>query len=148
MLIVLTAGHGELLYSHPSDYLTFDHLFDTVLHVPLIMARPGIPKGREIGGLASNVDTAPTVLELPGLPPLPDAEGQSLIPLIQGEKESLNTYVYGEEDLMPLYARSGPFITSSFAISGPAKRCSLTWIAIPASNTMLRRIFGGPIIPY
>jgi arylsulfatase A-like enzyme len=102
-LVVLTADHGELLYSHPSDYLTFDHrsLYDAVLHVPLIMAGPDIPKGRAIDGLTSNIDTAPTVLDLAGLPALSDAQGQSLIPLIQGARESLNTYVYGEEDLMP-----------------------------------------------
>jgi arylsulfatase len=102
-LVVLTSDHGELLYSHPSDYLTFDHrsLYDAVLHVPLIMAGPGVPKGRVIGGLASNVDTAPTVLELSGLPPLSDAEGQSLVPLIRGVKESVNQYIYLEEDLVP-----------------------------------------------
>jgi arylsulfatase A-like enzyme len=102
-LVVLTSDHGELLYSHPSDYLTFDHrsLFDAVLHVPLILAGPGVPRERVIDGLASNVDTAPTVLELAGLPPLPGAEGQSLVPLIRGVRESLNSYVYSEEDLLP-----------------------------------------------
>ena len=31
-LIVLTSDHGEMLYSHPNDFLTFDHrsLYDTV----------------------------------------------------------------------------------------------------------------------
>jgi arylsulfatase A-like enzyme len=102
-LVVLTSDHGELLYSHPSDYLTFDHrsLYDAVLHIPLIMAGPGVPKGRVIGGLASNIDTAPTVLELAGLPPLPGSQGQSLVPLIGGVKESLNQYIYLEEDLVP-----------------------------------------------
>ena len=102
-LVVLTADHGELLYSHPSDYLTFDHrsIYDAVLHIPLILAGPGIPSGRTIDGLASNVDTAPTVLELTDLPPLSDAEGKSLVPLIRGASESLNSYVYSEEDLTP-----------------------------------------------
>jgi arylsulfatase len=102
-LVVLTSDHGEMLYSHPKDYLTFDHrsLYDPVLHVPLIMAGPGVAKERVVDGLASNIDTAPTVLDLAGLPPLSDAEGQSLVPLIRGTKESLNSYVYSEEDLVP-----------------------------------------------
>lgn len=102
-LVVLTSDHGELLYSHPRHYLTFDHrsLYDTVMHVPLIMAGPGIPQGRVIDGLACNIDTTPTILDLAGMPPLPDAQGNSLVPLIRGEKESVNTYVYGEEDLTP-----------------------------------------------
>src|SRR6266404_3772271 len=35
-VVVLTSDHGELVYSHPRDYLTFDHrsLYDSVMHVP------------------------------------------------------------------------------------------------------------------
>jgi arylsulfatase A-like enzyme len=102
-LVLLTSDHGELLYSHPSDYLTFDHrsLYDSVMHIPLIVAGPHVPKGSVVDGLASNIDTAPTVLALAGLPPLSDAQGQSLVPLIHGEKESLNPYIFLEEDLGP-----------------------------------------------
>ncbi len=102
-LVVLTSDHGELMFSHPRDYQTADHisLYDTNLHIPLIIAGPGIPKGHVVDGLASNVDTAPTVLDLVGLPPLPGAQGQSLVPLIQGAKESLNPYIYMEDDLQP-----------------------------------------------
>jgi arylsulfatase A-like enzyme len=102
-LVVLTSDHGELLYSHPDDYRTFDHrsLYDPVMHIPFIVAGPKVPAGRVVDGLASNLDDAPTVLSLTGLPQLPDAEGHSLVPLIQGEVKSINDYVYGEEDLMP-----------------------------------------------
>jgi arylsulfatase A-like enzyme len=101
-LIVVTSDHGELLYSHPADFLTFDHrsLYDTVLHIPLIMSGPGLPKGELVEGMASNVDTAPTIMQLAGFPPIPDAEGHSLIPLIQRKVASLNEYVYAEEDVM------------------------------------------------
>src|ERR1035437_8908861 len=101
-LVVLTSDHGEMLYSHPDDFLTFDHrsLYDPVMHVPLIMAGPGLPKGALVDGLASNVDTAPTILNLAGIAPPPDAEGHSLVPLIQGKVKAVNKYVYGEEDVM------------------------------------------------
>jgi arylsulfatase len=101
-LVVLTSDHGEMLYSHPDDFLTFDHrsLYDPVMHVPLIMAGPGLPKGALVDGLASNVDTAPTILNLAGIAPSPDAEGHSLVPLIQGKVKAVNKYVYGEEDVM------------------------------------------------
>lgn len=101
-LIVLTSDHGEMLYSHPDDFLTFDHrsLYDPVVHIPLIMAGPGLPEGKLVEGLASNVDTAPTILNLAGFPPPSDAEGHSLIPLVQGKVKSLNHYVYAEEDIM------------------------------------------------
>ncbi len=84
--IVLTSDHGELLYSHPQDFLTFDHrsLYDADLHIPLIIAGPRIPEGEKIDSLASNVDTAPTILDLVGAAPLSDAEGNSLTPLLLG----------------------------------------------------------------
>lgn len=100
-VVLLTSDHGELLYSHPKDFLTFDHrsLYDTDLHIPLIVAGPGVPEGRIINGLGSNVDTAPTLLNLAGLPDLPDAEGHSLTPIIEGKTQSINQYVYAEEDV-------------------------------------------------
>lgn len=102
-LVVLTSDHGELLYSHPKYFQTFDHrsLFDTVLHIPLIMAGPGVPNGRVINALATNIDTAPTVLALAGIPPLPGAQGQSLVPLMRGTASSLNSYLFMEEDMVP-----------------------------------------------
>lgn len=100
-IILLTSDHGELLYSHPKDFLTFDHrsLYDADLHIPMIVAGPGVPQGRITDALGSNVDTAPTILDLAGLPPLADAEGHSLKPLIDGRAQSVNQYVYAEEDV-------------------------------------------------
>ncbi len=99
--VVLTSDHGEMLYSHPDDFLTFDHrsLYDPVLHIPLIVAGPGIPKGEVNPALASNLDTAPTVLDLAGAPALDDAQGHSLAPLIEGKVKSANEYVFAEEDV-------------------------------------------------
>ncbi len=101
-LVVLTSDHGEMLYSHPDEFLTFDHrsLYDPVMHVPLIMAGPRMPKGKVVDAIASNVDTAPTILNLVGLPAPSDAEGHSLLPLIEGKVKSVNKYIYGEEDVI------------------------------------------------
>ena len=101
-LIVLTSDHGEMMFSHPDDFLTFDHvsLYDPTLHVPLILSGPAsLPKGKVIEALSSTLDIAPTILDLAGLPPLPGAQGQSLVPLIEGKVKSLNPYVYAEEDI-------------------------------------------------
>ncbi len=98
---LVRGGYGELLYSHADDFLTFDHcsLYDPVLHIPLIVAGPGIPKGEVNPALASNLDTAPTVLDLAGAPALADAEGHSLAPLIEEKVKSANEYVFAEEDV-------------------------------------------------
>ncbi len=99
--VVLTSDHGELLYSHPEDFLSFDHrsLYDAVLHIPLIIAGPGVPEGRTLPGIASNIDTAPTILALADAPPLSDAQGHSLTQMIQGGVSSVNSYVFAEEDV-------------------------------------------------
>ncbi len=99
-LIVLTSDHGEQLYSHPKDYLTFDHRgpYDSVLHIPFIASGPGVPSGRVADGIASNLDSAPTILDLAGLQPLRGAQGKSLAPIIAGKSQPPNLYVFGEED--------------------------------------------------
>jgi len=101
-LIVVTSDHGELLYSHPGDFLTFDHrsLYDAVIHIPMIMAGPGLPKGKRVDAMASNIDTAPTILNLAGIAPPKDAAGQSLLPLIEGKVAAANKYIYAEEDVV------------------------------------------------
>lgn len=99
--VFLSSDHGELLYSHPRHFLTFDHrsLYNTDLHIPFIAAGPGIPHDKVINGLGSSVDTAPTILKLAGLPPLSDAEGRSLVPMIDGKTRSENQYLYAGQDV-------------------------------------------------
>ena len=99
--VLLTSDHGELLFSHPEDFLTFDHrsLYDAVLHIPLIVAGPGVPSGVVRQGLGSNIDTAPTLLGLAGLPALGGAEGHSLVSMIDNGTPSLNRFLFAEEDI-------------------------------------------------
>jgi arylsulfatase A-like enzyme len=65
-IVFLTSDHGKLLYSHPDDFLTFDHrsLYDQVMHVPGIIWGAGVPQGKTIDALATHIDIAPTLLEL------------------------------------------------------------------------------------
>ncbi len=74
-VVAVVADHGEHLGEHES----FGHhgLRDEVLHVPLMIAAPGLAARRD-PRLTSTIDIAPTVLELLGLPPLSSAQGRSL----------------------------------------------------------------------
>jgi arylsulfatase A-like enzyme len=101
-IVVLTSDHGELMFSHPKDYLTADHvsLYDPTVHVPLIISGPDLPHGKVIDGAGVNIDTSQTILNLAGLPQLPNADGKSLVPLIQGTKTSIHDYIFGEEDIV------------------------------------------------
>jgi arylsulfatase A-like enzyme len=84
-LVIVTADHGEELDEHR---MWFDHhgLYDTNLHVPLIMRLPGrIPAGVRPAGQVRLLDVAPTVLELIGAPEMAAQEqmqGTSLVSLL------------------------------------------------------------------
>ncbi|WP_233356160.1 arylsulfatase [Henriciella aquimarina] len=68
------------------------------IHVPLIIAGPGIAAGMRQGALANVTDLAPTLLDLAGATaPMEEAKpmtGRSLAGLLRGEAQS----VYGPED--------------------------------------------------
>jgi len=100
-LVVFTSDHGELLYEH-IDCLTFDHvsLYDSNMHVPLILRGPSIPKGKCIDAMACTLDIVPTILEVAGLPPLKHAQGKSLMPLITDKVNAVHDYIFAEQDLL------------------------------------------------
>lgn len=77
-LIVVTADHGEGLMDHgePTHSLL---VFDSTMHVPLIVRPPGSEGGRRLSTLASTVDIAPTIVELVGAAPLPGVHGRPLL---------------------------------------------------------------------
>jgi len=76
-LTAVVADHGEGLGEHgESTHGVF--LYETTLRVPLLLRMPGrIAAGTRFDGPVSQVDLAPTLLELLGLPPLPGAQGTS-----------------------------------------------------------------------
>jgi tetratricopeptide (TPR) repeat protein len=55
-------------------------LYDSTLHVPLIVSGDGVPKAR-VSRQVRHVDIVPTVLDLVGLPVPAGMDGQSLVPL-------------------------------------------------------------------
>ena len=81
-LIVIASDHGEAFLEHGFEGHA-RNLYGEVTHVPLVMALPfRLPRGIRVGAPVSNVDIWPTVLDLVGLPPLPGADGRSLVPAI------------------------------------------------------------------
>jgi arylsulfatase A-like enzyme len=80
-LVVLTADHGEGLGEHRE--LTHSYLlYESTLHVPLVMRGPGLPAGRRVSGRVRLVDVAPTVLDALDIPVPPEMQGRSLEPLM------------------------------------------------------------------
>ncbi|GEM_PF-136734 len=85
-VVMVVADHGEGL----GDHHEIEHgylLNEEVLHVPWIMAGPGITRGHRAPALVSLEDLAPTALALLHQPALtePTLLGRSLSPALQGE---------------------------------------------------------------
>ena len=80
--IVIAADHGEAFFEHGGEGHA-RNLYGEVQHVPLIIVPPfELDPPLVIEERVANVDIWPTVLDLVGLPPLPGADGRSLVPLI------------------------------------------------------------------
>ena len=74
-VVVVTSDHGEYLGEHGR----YEHsgLYDEVLHVPLMIAAPGLKSVRR-SDLVSTIDIVPTALELVGRPAMASAQGRSI----------------------------------------------------------------------
>ena len=92
-LIVVTSDHGEAFGEHGEiSHSVF--VYDTTLHVPLIITGPGAKAGGRIKGSVSLVDVAPTVVKVLGLPAL-DADGVDLSAALSGGEPADRT-LYAE----------------------------------------------------
>jgi len=85
-IMIITADHGDEFGEHGK----FAHrsVYEALLHVPLIIAGPGIKGGTSVKQQVSLIDLAPTIAELVGISSPKSFHGQSLLPLIRGETRS------------------------------------------------------------
>jgi arylsulfatase A-like enzyme len=82
-IVVITSDHGEAFREHGSEGHA-QNLYQEVVRVPLIVSLPfRVDGGLVVDPLVRNVDVWPTVLDLIGLPALPDSDGVSLVPAMQ-----------------------------------------------------------------
>jgi arylsulfatase A-like enzyme/Tfp pilus assembly protein PilF len=80
-IVVATGDHGEGLGDHGES----QHgilLYDSTLHVPLIMTGPGIPPDVRVTRQVRHVDVLPTILAMAGIPVPAGVDGASLQPLL------------------------------------------------------------------
>ena len=80
-IIVLWSDHGEDLreIEHGRSWGHNWSLTEQVMRTVLMMRGPGIPSGDKHEGIARSIDIFPTLVDLVGIPPLPQFEGSSLL---------------------------------------------------------------------
>jgi len=84
-LVVLTGDHGESLGEHGES----EHgilLYDSTLHVPLVVQGPGVAAGVTVSRQVRHVDLLPTIEELAGVSAPASIDGVSLVPLLKGSE--------------------------------------------------------------
>jgi len=108
-VVIVTADHGEEFGEHGR----FVHLtvYDTLLHVPLIMAGPGIGAGHRVGEQVSLIDLPPTIAEMAGQKDVSGFHGRSLLGLMNGEemasRATVSTFLIGHKQRKIAYRRQG-----------------------------------------
>ncbi len=83
-IVVIGTDHGESFEQGFIGHAGPD-LHEALVHGPLVIRLPGQQQGQKHRQPVSQADLAPTLLDLVGAPPLPQAEGRSLKPLLEGE---------------------------------------------------------------
>jgi arylsulfatase A-like enzyme len=87
-LIVVTSDHGEGLNDHPGVPRSSTHgftLYDSVMHVPLIVNHPSLEAGSRRDEMVQLIDLVPTLAELFDLPLHQEVRGTSLAPMLHGK---------------------------------------------------------------
>jgi choline-sulfatase len=95
-LIIVVGDHGEGLGEHHEQTHGI-FLYDSTLHVPLILKLPGRSAGSVIQSQVRTTDILPTVLDLLSIPSPQTLDGHSLKPYLSG-KESVSRTLFGETD--------------------------------------------------
>ena len=91
-IIVYAADNGLALGSH--GLLGKQSVFEHSMRTPLIIAGPGLPKGKSTAAFTYLFDLFPTLCELAGVPAPAGVFGESLRPLWDGSKSSLRDTVF------------------------------------------------------
>jgi len=103
-LVVVIGDHGQA-FGYPHDtYIQGRTIYEEDVHVPLMFWSPRrYQTATRSNVVGSQVDLAPTIAELAGVPPAPDWQGRSLFDPMRSSR----AYFYVAEDHFTLGMREG-----------------------------------------
>jgi arylsulfatase A-like enzyme len=110
--VILTSDHGQLFERGEHGHTTA-LMFDSVLHIPLLISAPGQASRQDIYAPTSNIDLLPTLLALSGQEPMTNLEGRVLPGL--GGQEDLQRSIYS-------------MVASSNSAFAPIKKASISMV--------------------
>jgi len=93
-LVVYTSDHGEMLGSHGLWHKNV--MYEDSVHVPMLMAGPGLPSGITVDAAVGHVDMVATMLEVAGAERPSNLRGTSLLSLMSGNGGDSTRFAYSE----------------------------------------------------
>lgn len=113
----ILADHGEYLGEHDQWGHGWYRLMPEIVHVPFVLGGPALPSGVTVDAPVENIDAAPTLLALLGLPSdaMPGVDGRSLLPLVRdgdaaGPRVAVAGVRLGKSEQFALYGRSAALL--------------------------------------
>jgi arylsulfatase A-like enzyme/Tfp pilus assembly protein PilF len=96
-LIIVTADHGESLWEHQEETHGY-FIYQSAIHVPLIIRLPGGPKGKTVADNTGLIDIVPTVCSLLDIEIPAEVAGKNLLQYLRGNIAPKNEerYIYCE----------------------------------------------------
>lgn len=95
VIIVFTADHGDYMGDHRM-IRKGPHVYESLVHVPLMMRWGDRFASRSTDALACNVDIFPTLCDLCGIEETEGVPGKSLLPVLRGNSDSVQEYLFFE----------------------------------------------------
>jgi N-acetylglucosamine-6-sulfatase len=113
-LVLYTSDNGFSLGEH--GLIDKRHAYEESIRVPMLAWAPGyIAPGSKVRSLVRNIDLAPTILELAGVPASPTTDGRSVLGALRGKPEEAP----GELLYEYYWEHAFPHTPTVFALRGP-----------------------------
>jgi hypothetical protein len=132
-LVILCTDHGHYLGEKDIWGKPGAPLYQTIAHMPLLIAAPGLDAGT-CEALTTSVDLCATLEAVFGLPPARQrTHGVSLLPLLSGEQEAVRDHVlagvWGRE--VHLIEKDRKYVRAPAGANAPLAMYSNRWSTMP-----------------
>jgi arylsulfatase A-like enzyme len=94
-IVVFTSDHGDYMGDHRM-IRKGPHLYESLVHVPLMVRWGGRFPARSTDALAGNVDLFPTLSDLCGFDPPEGVQGVNQAPVLRGEADAIRSALFFE----------------------------------------------------
>jgi arylsulfatase A-like enzyme len=91
-IVVFAGDNGLAVGQH--GLLGKQNLYDHSIRVPLILAGPGVPRGKRTSAMCYLLDLFPTLCDLTGVEAPATVEGRSLAPVLRGRSETARDSIF------------------------------------------------------